>query len=294
MSMGGGTAGALIQTAVAAIEAGQAATVACVFGDAARTGGSRFSRASGWGDTWDLWGMYGAAANSALVASRHMAVHGTTSEQLAEVAVACRYHASLNPRAVMRTPITVADHQASRWIVEPLHLLDCCLISDGGVCVIVTSLDRAKDGPHPAVRIAGMGQAYTNRTLGNPDWLTMPHQKVALDAAYRGAGVGARDVDVAQLYDNFTISVLLWLEHGGLLRAGRRRVVRRGRPHPARGRAAGQHRRAATSPSPTWRAGCTSSRACSRSAARLASDRCPARRSASSPAAACRSTALTR
>ena len=220
MSMGGGTAGALIQTAVAAIEAGQAATVACVFGDAARTGGSRFSRASGWGDTWDLWGMYGAAANSALVASRHMAVHGTTSEQLAEVAVACRYHASLNPRAVMRTPITIADHQASRWIVEPLHLLDCCLISDGGVCVIVTSLDRAKDGPHPAVRIAGMGQAYTNRTLGNPDWLTMPHQKVALDAAYRGAGVGARDVDVAQLYDNFTISVLLWLEHGGFCGPG--------------------------------------------------------------------------
>jgi acetyl-CoA acetyltransferase len=220
MSMGGGSAGALIQMAVAAIETGQATTVACVFGDAARTGGSKFSRASGWGDTWDLWGMYGAAANSALVASRHMAVHGTTSEQLAEVAVACRYHASLNPRAVMREPITVADHQASRWIVEPLHLLDCCLISDGGVCIIVTSLDRAKTGPHPVVRIAGMGQAYTNRTLGNPEWLTMPHQKTALDAAYRTAGLGPSDVDVAQLYDNFTISVLLWLEHGGFCGPG--------------------------------------------------------------------------
>jgi acetyl-CoA acetyltransferase len=220
MSMGGGTAGALIQMAIAAIETGQATTIACVFGDAARTGGSKFSRASGWGETWDLWGMYGAAANSALVASRHMGLYGTTSEQLGEVAVSTRYHASLNPNAVMRDPITIADHQASRWIVEPLHLLDCCLISDGGVCVIVTSLDRARDGKHPAVKIAGYGQAYTNRTLGNPEWLSMPHQKTALDAAYRSAGVGPKDVDVAQLYDNFTISVLLWLEHGGFCGPG--------------------------------------------------------------------------
>lgn len=220
MTMGGGTAGALIQHAVAAIETGQATTVACVFGDSARTGGSRFARASGWGETWDLWGMYGAAANSALVASRHMATYGTTSEQLAEVAVACRYHASLNPSAVMRGPITVADHQASRWIVEPLHLLDCCLISDGGVCVILTSLDRAADAKHAPVRVAGMGQAYTNRTLGNPDWLTMPHQKTALDDAWRTSGLGPGDVDVAQLYDNFTISVLLWLEHGGFCAPG--------------------------------------------------------------------------
>lgn len=220
MSMGGGTAGALIQMAIAAIATGQATTIACVFGDAARTGGSKFSRASGWGETWDLWGMYGAAANSALVASRHMGLYGTTSEQLGEVAVSTRYHASLNPNAVMRDPITIADHQASRWIVEPLHLLDCCLISDGGVCVIVTSIDRARDGKHPAVKIAGYGQAYTNRTLGNPEWLSMPHQKTALDAAYRSAGVGPKDVDVAQLYDNFTISVLLWLEHGGFCGPG--------------------------------------------------------------------------
>jgi acetyl-CoA acetyltransferase len=220
MSMGGGTAGALIQMAVAAIESGQATTVACVFGDAARTGGSRFARASGWGETWDLWGMYGAAANSALVASRHMATYGTTSEQLAEVAVACRYHASLNPDAVMREPITVADHQASRWIVEPLHLLDCCLITDGGVCVIVTSVERARSGPHPVVQIAGMGQAYTNRTLGNPDWLTMPHQKTALDTAFQTAGLTPDDIDVAQLYDNFTISVILWLEHAGFCAPG--------------------------------------------------------------------------
>src|SRR6202012_1967514 len=148
------TAGVLVQTAAAAIAAGLATTVACVFGDAAKTGGSRFSRASGWGDSWGIWGMFAAAANSAITASRHMALYGTTSRQLGEVAVACRRHASMNPNAVMRELITIDDHQASRWIVEPLHLLDCCLISDGGVCVIVSSRERANAARKPVVRIA--------------------------------------------------------------------------------------------------------------------------------------------
>jgi acetyl-CoA acetyltransferase len=220
MSMGGGTAGALVQMAAMAVESGHATTVACVFGDAAKTGGSRFSRASGWGDSWGIWGMMGAAANSAVAASRHMALYGTTSEQLAEVAVACRRHASMNPAAVMRDPITIADHQASRWIVEPLRLLDCCLISDGGVCVIVTSAERAKDAKQPQVLISGMGQAYTTRTLEREDWWYVPHQKLALDRAYAMAGMGPQDIDVAQLYDNFTISVLLWLEHAGFCKPG--------------------------------------------------------------------------
>ncbi|MGH3662783.1 MAG: thiolase family protein [Micromonosporaceae bacterium] len=220
MSMGGGTAGALVQLAAMAVSTGMATNVACVFGDAAKTGGSRFNRASGWGDSWGIWGMTGAAANSAISASRHMARHGTTSEQLGEVAVACRHHASLNPNAVMREPITVADHQASRFIVEPLHLLDCCLISDGGVCVIVTSAERAHSGKQSPVWLSGMGQAYTTRTLEREDWWYVPHQKAALDRAYAMAGVGPADIDVAQLYDNFTISVLLWLEHGGFCGEG--------------------------------------------------------------------------
>ncbi|MQA03807.1 MAG: thiolase family protein [Streptosporangiales bacterium] len=220
MSMGGGTAGALVHTAAMAVATGAATNVACVFGDAAKTGGSRFSRASGWSDSWGIWGMMGAAANSAVAASRHMALYGTTSEQLAEVAVACRYHASLNPNAVMRKPITVADHQASRYIVEPLRLLDCCLISDGGVCIIVSSADRAKHYKQPPVYLSGVAQAYTAQTLEKPDWWYVPHQKSALDRAYAMAGVGPRDVDVAQLYDNFTISVPLWLEHGGFCDVG--------------------------------------------------------------------------
>lgn len=220
MTMGGGTAGALVQMAALAVNAGMATHVACVFGDAARSGGSRFSRASGWGDSWGIWGMYAAAANSAIAASRHMALYGTTSRQLGEVAVACRKHASLNPDAVMRDPITIEDHQNSRFVVEPFHLLDCCLISDGGVCVIVTTPERAKDLRKPPVLVSGMGQAYTTQNLEREDWWYVPHQKEALSRAFAMAGIGPKDVDVAQLYDNFTMSVLLWLEHAGFCGVG--------------------------------------------------------------------------
>ncbi len=220
MSMGGGTAGALVQMAAMAVETGMATNVACIFGDAAKTQRSRFADPSGWVDPWAIWGMTGAAANSAIAASRHMALFGTTSAQLGEVAVACRRHASMNPDAVMRTPITIEDHQNSRWIVEPLHLLDCCLISDGGVCIIVSSAERARDAKQPPVLITGMGQAYTAETLEQEDWWYVPHQKTALARAFGMAGLGPKDIDVAQLYDNFTISVLLWLEHAGFCGKG--------------------------------------------------------------------------
>ncbi len=220
MNMGGSTAGALVQMAVLAVNAGMASHVACVFGDAAATGGGKFDRAQGWGDSSSIWGYMSAAANSAITAARHMAVYGSTSRQLGEIAVACRYHASLNPGAVMRKPITVDDHQASRWVVEPLHLLDCCLVSDGGVCVIVSSAERARDLKQPPVPISGFGQSYTTQNLCSEDWWYAPHRKRAVVDAYAMAGVGPSDVDVAQLYDNFTISVMLWLEHAGFCKPG--------------------------------------------------------------------------
>jgi len=220
MTMGGGTCGALIQNAALAIESGMADYVACIFADTARTGNYRFGRASGWGDSWGIWGMFGAAANSAMAASRHMALYGTTSRHLGNVAVACRKHASMNPNAVMRERFTVDDHQASRMVVEPFHLLDCCLISDGGVAIILTSAERAKDLKQKPVLISGMGQAYTTQNMEREDWWYVPHQKDALDRAYKMAGVGPKDIDVAQLYDNFTMSVILWLEHAGFCGVG--------------------------------------------------------------------------
>jgi acetyl-CoA acetyltransferase len=220
LNMGGATAGALIQQAALAIDAGMASVVACVFGDAARTGGSKFDAAQGAEVSWGGWGFFGNAANSAMGAARHMALYGTTSEQLGWVAVNGRRNASMNPAAVMRDPITIEDHQTSRLIVEPLHLLDCCLITDGGVCVIVTSAERARDLRKPAVDIWGMGQGHTLQTLEKEDWWYLPHQADAVHRAYDMAGVGPADIDVAQLYDNFTFSVLLWLEHAGFCKPG--------------------------------------------------------------------------
>lgn len=220
LSMGGATAGVLVQTAALYVSAGMAKVVVCVFGDAARTGGSKFDAASGGSVSWGNWGMFSNAANSALGARRHMALYGTTSEQLGWVAVNARRNASLNPAAVMRDPITVEDHQASRLIVDPLRLLDCCLISDGAVAVIVTSPERARDAAHGAVDIVGMGQGHTLQNLERRDWWYLPHQEDCISRAYRMAGVSPGEIDVAQLYDNFTIAVLFWLEHAGFCKRG--------------------------------------------------------------------------
>jgi acetyl-CoA acetyltransferase len=224
-AMGGATAGALVQLAAMAVTSGMATYVACCFGDAAKTGKKRPNLAAGGylGDESannSAWGAFGAATWSALSASRHMALYGTTSEQLGEVAVAARYHASLNPAAIMREPITLADHQESRMIVEPFRLLDCCLVSDGGACVIVTTAERARELARPVVTIEGMGQAFTTQDHECPDWWYGPHQKVAVDRAYAMAGLGPRDVQVAELYDNFTVSVIMWLEHAGFCKEG--------------------------------------------------------------------------
>ena len=218
--MGGATAGALVQQAALAIDAGMASVVACVFGDTARSGGNRFDSAAGAGDSWGIWGMFGNAANSAFGARRHMELYGTTSEQLGWVAVTSRRHAQLNPQATMRAPMTIEDHQASRMIVEPLHLLDCCVISDGGVVILVASRERAADMRKAPAMLWGMGQGHTLQNLEAPEWWYVPHQADALSRTYRMAGVGPSDIDVAQLYDNFTISVLFWLEHAGFVARG--------------------------------------------------------------------------
>jgi acetyl-CoA acetyltransferase len=99
-------------------------------------------------------------------------------------------------------------------------LLDCCLISDGAVCVIVTSPERARDTRKRPVAIWGMGQGHTTENLRLREWWYLPHQRDCVADAYRMAGVSPRDIDVAQLYDNFTVAVLFWLEHAGFCREG--------------------------------------------------------------------------
>jgi acetyl-CoA acetyltransferase len=218
--MGGATAGACVELAAMAVQNGMAKVVACIFADTARTAGNKFGAAAGGEDTWAVWGMLGNAANSALGMRRHMALYGTRSDQLGWIAVTCRRHAAMNPNAVMREPITLEDHQKSRLIVDPLHMLDCCLISDGAVCILVTSPERARDCRKKPVAILGMGQGHTMENLRTRDWWYLPHQAQCIAAAYKMAGVGAADIDVAQLYDNFTVAVLFWLEHAGFCKTG--------------------------------------------------------------------------
>lgn len=222
----GRMSGASIQMGVAAIEAGLATTVALVYGNNGRSAGDRYGgdadRYGGGGiGPWLPYGMTSPGAAHAVMFQRHMYRFGTTSEQLAAVSVAFRKHALLNADAVMRTPITVADHQASRMIAEPLRLLDYCLINDGGVALIVTTAERARDRPKPPAYIRGFGQAtrLANSTIPPEDFWHAPMHRAAADT-YAMAGVAPADMDALMIYDNFSPTVLFTLEGFGFCQQG--------------------------------------------------------------------------
>ena len=167
-----------------------------------------------------VWGMPLPVGSYALAARRHMHEYGTTAEQLAEVAVATRAWAALNPKAFYRDAITIDDVLESRWIAEPLHLLDCCLVTDGGGAVVIVGAERARDLPRPPVWIAGHGESHTHATISNmPDLTTTPANHSG-PAALAMAGVAHADIDVVELYDSFTITVLLTLEALGFCGRG--------------------------------------------------------------------------
>ena len=159
-------------------------------------------------------------AEYALAAQRYLHETSATREDLARVAVSARTHAMHNPRALYRDPITIDDVITSRPIAEPLHLLDCCVITDGGGALVLTSLDRARDLRHGAIRVLGSGSALGPMTLSQaPDVLDIP-ARTSGARAFAEAGLHPRDVDVAQLYDSFTITVLLQLEALGFCERG--------------------------------------------------------------------------
>jgi len=224
----GSTAGSMVQYASMAVQSGMASVVACVFADtplrpergSSAIYGTRHAGAGWWG-LLGASGVIGANTMYALAARRHMERFGTTSEQLGHIAVAQRAWASLNPAAQMRDPITLADHQASRWIAEPFHLLDCCLVSNGGIAVLVTTAERAAAMAQPPVHVLGWAQAHPGRYLRrNPDFGLVSGAAVAGPAALDMAGVGIADVDVAELYDCYTFTVLITLEDYGFCAKG--------------------------------------------------------------------------
>jgi acetyl-CoA acetyltransferase len=156
----------------------------------------------------------------ALAATRHMHDYGTTAEQMAEVAVATRKWASLNPKAYKRDPITIQDVLNSPYIAEPLHLLDCCLVTDGGGAVVVTSLERARDLRKKPVQVLGHAETHTHMTISNMPDLTWTGAATTGPKAMAMAGVKHTDFDVVEIYDSFTITVMLTLEALGFCERG--------------------------------------------------------------------------
>jgi acetyl-CoA acetyltransferase len=156
----------------------------------------------------------------AFAAQRHMYEYGTTSDQLAAIAVACRKHAGFNPNAQYRKPLTIEDVVNSRLVADPLHLFDCCVVSDGGGAIIITTDERAKDLRQPPVYVLGAATHQTHWQIASMPDFTVTGAKVSGEDAFRHAGVTPEDIDTVQLYDSFTITALLMLEDLGFCKKG--------------------------------------------------------------------------
>ncbi len=226
MNLGGATAAAMIMHASQAIDAGMAEVVACVFADAplrppSPNKGDKSGSAASYGYAQGLnahYGLFGVNAQYAFVAQRHMYKYGTTNDHLGAVAVAERDWANLNPAAQFYgAPMTLANYHASRWVVEPFHLYDCCLVSNGGLAVIVTSADRAKTLKRPPVYILGMGQGHPG---GDPLDTLVSGAPIAKTTAFKMAGIKLDDINFCELYDCYTFTVLVTLEDYGFCKKG--------------------------------------------------------------------------
>jgi acetyl-CoA acetyltransferase len=230
MSAYGSTAGSMMQYACMAIEQGLANVVALVYADAPLTANRSAGQSYAGPHRFPLGGMiglraaygnFGANPEYAMAARRHMHLYGTTSEQFGTIAVGQRAWAGMSPWAQMRSPITLEDHHNSRFIADPLRLLDCCLVSNGAVCVIVTSAAKARDLKQPPVHVLGYAQCApgdNQRTDRHPAVET--GAKRSGEIAFRMAGVTVQDVDICQLYDCYTYTVLVTLEDYGFCEKG--------------------------------------------------------------------------
>ncbi|MER5184392.1 lipid-transfer protein [Streptomyces sp. NPDC002896] len=231
---GGGAACATVQQAALAVATGVAEVVVCYRAFNERSGrrfGSgmqhREPSAEGAALGWSMpFGLLTPASWVAMAAQRYLHTYGLTPEAFGHVAVMDRAYAATNPAAYFHgKPITLEDHGASRWIVEPLRLLDCCQETDGGQAIVVTSLERARDLPQPPAVIAaaaqGAGRAQEQMTSFYRDDLTgLPEMGVVARQLWRGSGMTTGDVDVGILYDHFTPFVLMQLEEFGFCKPG--------------------------------------------------------------------------
>ena len=203
-----------IATAAAALYSGSAKYVALVYGNDGRS--RRVFYGGGTGSFESSWGWTSPGAWYAMMFQRYMAMYGATTAELAEVSIAYRQNAMMNPNAVMRRPLTVEEHENARFICAPLRLLDYCLINDGGVALIMTTAERARDLRQPPVYVKGMGRAgaFAYSSFVSPDFF-YEGIKEATAAAYQDANVSLGDVDAFMFYDHFSPSTLFILEGMG-------------------------------------------------------------------------------
>lgn len=223
---GGSVSHAIVGQAALAIHAGIADTIVCYRALNARSefrmGGTGRPLVDAVETQYQApYGYFVPPQQFAMAARAHMEKYGTTEEQLGRIAVQQRANAVLNERAMMREPISLDDHAAARWVVEPFRLFDCCLETDGAVALVLTSAERARDLKKPPVLIssAAWGGGQTLYSNQQPDTTRSAASDVA-PRLFEMAGVGPGDIDVAQLYDCFTYSVLVQLEDYGFCAKG--------------------------------------------------------------------------
>jgi len=224
---GGSSYLAHVGHAAAAIAAGKCSIALCTLAGKPRNPG-RGGGFGGWGGAdgppeaafEGMWGMAGAPYNYALNARRHMYEFGTTSAQLAEIKVAASMHAQHNPNAFLQDVVTVEEVLDSPMISDPLHRLDCCVVTDGGGACIVVSPEVAKQLSRPRVKILGHGEAPKHADNGRID-LTYSGAVWSGPRAFEEAGVTHADIKYASIYDSFTITVLIQLEDLGFCEKGK-------------------------------------------------------------------------
>ncbi len=220
-----------VAQACMAIESGLAEVVALIYGNDQRTAGTQYGGADAMGGDAFLayvyhspWGMTSQGAIYALMFRAYMAARGMTERELGEVAVAQRGWSSLNEHALMRERVSIEDYMASRYVCEPLHLLDYCLVNDGGVALIIAEAGRARRMTQMPVYIESIGRLDLNRGATSLEpRLTdfyLPGQQACAAQAFGLAGIGPADVDVLQVYDSFSVHVPLALEGYGYCAPG--------------------------------------------------------------------------
>jgi acetyl-CoA acetyltransferase len=226
LNLAGATGAAMIQHAAMAVATGQANAVLCLAGQnllsALSRGGAVQGMAEGGAAHVQFEAPYGPLVPTlyAIVAQRHMHEYGTTEEQMADVAVAIRHYASLNENAYMRDPLTRKDVMSARMITSPLKKFDCSVVCDGAGAAIVTTPDRARDMAGKAVPLLGSGYGLRHSFIGEAMDITASGACESGRDAFRQAGLGPEDIDVAELYDCFTITVIVELEDLGFCPKG--------------------------------------------------------------------------